>query len=185
MENNNQQQFVQLVVEPEFEITTTEPWRIRRIADGFEPSINLNADGYMQVGLNRRMYGLHRLIAHQFIPNDDPEHKTQTDHINHNRTDNSIINLRWVSPRQNCLNKDQTYFDDIDEESIVVNEYGNYQFEDLYFHDDVFYFFNQLKFKQLHINESKAGYQFVHATDIYGMRHKIYYTKFKRFVDRN
>ncbi|KAA6383869.1 MAG: hypothetical protein EZS28_020603 [Streblomastix strix] len=98
-------------------------------------------------------------MALQFILNDDPEHKTQCDHVSHIKSDNSL-----------------------DEESIVVNEYGNYQFEDLYFHDDVFYFFNGLKFKQLHINQSKGGSHFVHAKDINDKVHKIYYTKFKRFV---
>ncbi|KAA6374595.1 MAG: hypothetical protein EZS28_029878 [Streblomastix strix] len=136
----------------------------------------------MQVHLNQHTYGIHRLVALQFIPNDDPEHKTQTDHRNHNRTDNSIVNLRWVSPRQNCLNKDQAYLDDIDDESIVVNEYGNWQFENLYFHNDIFYFYNGLKFKQLHINETKGGSYFVCAVDINGMRHQICYNKFKRFV---
>ncbi|KAA6385523.1 MAG: hypothetical protein EZS28_018949, partial [Streblomastix strix] len=133
MENINQQQFVRLVVEPEFEITTTQPWRIRRIADGFEPTINQRTDEYMQVGLNGHMYQLHRLVALQFIPNDDPEHKTQVDHVSRIKTDNSIGNLRWVTVSQNNLNKGQihrsianyVYHDDIDEESIVVNEYGN------------------------------------------------------------
>ncbi|KAA6369367.1 MAG: hypothetical protein EZS28_035105 [Streblomastix strix] len=143
MENNNQQQFVQLVVEPEFEITTTQPWRVRRIADGFEPTIGQRDDGYMQVGLNRRIYQLHRLVALQFIPNDDTEQKTQVDHCNHRRSDNSIINLRWVTPSQNCLNKDQTYLDDIDDESSY----------------------------------------FVYTVDINGQRRKIYYNRFKRFVD--
>ncbi|KAA6387875.1 MAG: hypothetical protein EZS28_016600 [Streblomastix strix] len=94
MTENYQQQFVRLVVEPEFEITTTEPWRIRRIADQFMPTINKFPQGYMQVGLNRRMYGIHRLVALQFIPNNDPENKTQVDHITHYRTDNSLANLR-------------------------------------------------------------------------------------------
>ncbi|KAA6386220.1 MAG: hypothetical protein EZS28_018253 [Streblomastix strix] len=102
MENNNQQQFVQLDVEPEFEITTTQPWRIRRIVDGFEPTINQSPEGYMQVGLNSRIYGLHRLVALQFILNDDPEHKTKCDHRSQIRTDNSLGNLRWVTPSQNC-----------------------------------------------------------------------------------
>ncbi|KAA6392807.1 MAG: hypothetical protein EZS28_011667 [Streblomastix strix] len=90
----------------ELEITTTEPWRIRRIADGFEPTL-------------------------QFIHNDDPENKKQVDHISRIKTDNSIGNLRWVTVSQNNLNKDQllhrgdieyVYVDDIDDESIVVNE---------------------------------------------------------------
>ncbi|KAA6367399.1 MAG: hypothetical protein EZS28_037074 [Streblomastix strix] len=125
MENNNQQQFVQLVVEPEFEITTTQPWRIRRIADGFEPTINQRTDGYMQVGLNNRTYSIHRLVALQFIPNDDPENKIQVDHRSQIKTDNSLGNLCWVTVSQNNLNKGQihrnianyVYHDDIDDET--------------------------------------------------------------------
>ncbi|KAA6402063.1 MAG: hypothetical protein EZS28_002411 [Streblomastix strix] len=122
MTDNNQQQFVRLVVELEFEITTTQPWRVRRIADGFMPNINLNVDGYMQLRLGRHVYVLHRLVALQFIPNDDPENKIQTDHVSQIRTDNSIDNLRW------------------------------------------------------------GGLYFVCAAVINGMRHKICYTKFQRFV---
>ncbi|KAA6374401.1 MAG: hypothetical protein EZS28_030071, partial [Streblomastix strix] len=129
MENNNQQQFVQLVVEPEFEITTTQPWRIRRIADGFMPSISRSTDGYMQVSMGKHLYGIHRLVALQFIPNDDPEHKIQVDHVSRIKTDNQLGNLRWVTPSQNNLNKgqyhrnniEQIYVNDIDDESIVVN----------------------------------------------------------------
>ncbi|KAA6375169.1 MAG: hypothetical protein EZS28_029304 [Streblomastix strix] len=190
MENNNQQQFGQLDVEPGFEITTTQPWRIRRIADGFMPTISQAPNGYMITTLNGHTHNIHRLVALQFIPNDDPEHKTQCDHVSRIKTDNSLINLRWVTVSQNNLNREQhrsnieyVYVDDIDDESIVVNEYGNYQFENLYFHDDVFYLFNGLKFKQLHINQAKSGYYFVKIKDINSMRHQISYTKFKKFVD--
>ncbi|KAA6375936.1 MAG: hypothetical protein EZS28_028537 [Streblomastix strix] len=189
MAENNQQQFVQLIVEPEFEIITTQPWRVRRIADGFEPSNSQSPEGYMLTSLNGHTYGIHRLVALQFIPNDDPEHKTQCDHVSRIQTDNSLANLRWVTVSQNNLNREYhrnnieyAYVDDIDDESIVVNEYGNYQFKDLYFHDNVFYFFNGLKFKQLYINETKGGSHFVHAKDTKGKVHRINYNKFKKFV---
>ena len=46
---------------------------------------------------------LHRLIAEVFIPN--PENKPCVDHINGNRMDNRIENLRWVTYSENARNR--------------------------------------------------------------------------------
>lgn len=43
---------------------------------------------------------MHRIVATCFIPNDDPE-KNLVDHINGNRVDYRIDNLRWVDPSEN------------------------------------------------------------------------------------
>ncbi len=47
--------------------------------------------------------GLHRLIAISFIPN--PENKAQVDHIDNNKTNNNIDNLRWAKFEENQRNK--------------------------------------------------------------------------------
>jgi hypothetical protein len=49
----------------------------------------------------------HRLLALQFISNDDPINKIQVDHIDRNKSNNSLDNLRWVTPSQNMRNKDR------------------------------------------------------------------------------
>lgn len=43
---------------------------------------------------------MHRIVAKCFVPNDDPE-KTMVDHINGNRIDYRIENLRWATPSEN------------------------------------------------------------------------------------
>lgn len=60
--------------------------------------------GYLQVNLGRiRNTALvHRLVAKAFIPN--PENKPTVDHINGNRLDNRVENLRWVTQRENVNN---------------------------------------------------------------------------------
>ena len=45
-------------------------------------------------------FAIHRLVALAFISNDDPK-KTLVDHINGNRCDYRIENLRWATPKQN------------------------------------------------------------------------------------
>lgn len=51
------------------------------------------------------MRGVHRLLALAFIPN--PENKPCIDHIDRDRTNNSLDNLRWVSYAENAENQDR------------------------------------------------------------------------------
>lgn len=45
---------------------------------------------------------VHRMVAECFIPN--PENKPQVDHIDTNRLNNCVNNLKWVTQRENNLN---------------------------------------------------------------------------------
>ncbi len=58
-------------------------------------------DGYLQASVKSKLYSLHRL-AWLYIYGTRP--KNQIDHINRNRTDNRISNLRDVTNQQNMCN---------------------------------------------------------------------------------
>ena len=58
--------------------------------------VNLCKDG------NAKMKRVHRLVAEAFIPN--PENKPCIDHINTDRTDNRVENLKWVTKQENSNN---------------------------------------------------------------------------------
>ncbi len=64
-------------------------------------------NGYMSIKLcnhdNSKRVNIHRLVAEHYIPN--PENKPQVDHINRNKCNNDVTNLRWVTNSENALNK--------------------------------------------------------------------------------
>lgn len=59
--------------------------------------------GYLHVLLQSngkiRPTTVHRLVAETFIPN--PENLEQVDHIDNDKTNNTVKNLRWVSRKFN------------------------------------------------------------------------------------
>ena len=47
---------------------------------------------------------MHKLVAQEFI--DNPDNKLEIDHIDNDKRNNSIINIRWASKGENEMNKD-------------------------------------------------------------------------------
>lgn len=89
-----------------FEVSSTG--LIRRIGKDSVLKPGVDAGGYYIIPVHyedgtRKTKRLHRLIAGAFIPN--PEGLPEVDHINRNRTDNTVENLRWVSKSKNQWNK--------------------------------------------------------------------------------
>ena len=55
---------------------------------------------YKKVHLDK-FYPLHRLIAIHFLYNTDPNNKTQVNHKDGNRNNNTVDNLEWCTPSSN------------------------------------------------------------------------------------
>lgn len=80
-------------------------------------------NGYLTVDLYKNNKSekvpIHRLVAETFIPN--PENKLTVDHIDGNRQNNSIDNLRWATYSENNSRFETL---GVRSESIVVTRYA-------------------------------------------------------------
>ena len=69
----------------------------------------VNGQGYLTCCLtndtNKKQKSIcvHRLVALLHVPN--PDNKEQVDHIDRDRLNNNVSNLRWVSNSENSINK--------------------------------------------------------------------------------
>lgn len=58
-----------------------------------------HSGGYLRVGLSRKDYYIHRLVAEAFI--DNPNNKKYINHIDGNKTNNKVENLEWCTANEN------------------------------------------------------------------------------------
>jgi len=96
------------------------------IKTGMKLKPSPNSNGYLQFGLyingkSKRVY-LHRILAITFKPN--PDNKLQVDHIDRNKLNNDLSNLRWVTHLENNQNKERGFSNEL---NISIRKCGNYQ----------------------------------------------------------
>lgn len=108
----------------------------------FLKGTNLHSYIYVNltVGKKRKNRAVHQLVAQAFLPN--PNNYTIVDHINGDRLDNRVENLRWASALENANNKhldktpDKPHFEEVkfsDEEmqSEKWKEYNGFKVSNL------------------------------------------------------
>jgi hypothetical protein len=86
--------------------------------DKDDPDRYVSVTLYLSVG-KRRKEKIHRLIAKAFIPN--PENKSQVNHINGNKKDNSLEIFEWCTPSENVIHSYKTGLQKITRGSESVN----------------------------------------------------------------
>ena len=81
----------------------------------------LNKSGYYRIDISNKHILLHRLIAYAYLGLDIINSKIQIDHINRDRSDNRVCNLRLVTCQQNQFNRTP--------KGYSKTKYGRYQSE--------------------------------------------------------
>ncbi|KAK8845650.1 hypothetical protein M9Y10_020568 [Tritrichomonas musculus] len=188
-------EFVTVIDHEEYEILTTYPHTIRRKDNHYIVNEFSNNNGYICLYMNRTQYQKHRIIAKQFIFN--PNNYNDVDHINHNRSDYRIQNLRWCSRSSNNFNKSSAngvhyeFIENIPIDSIKILFYNirneHYEFEDekyYYYCDenenDIFYAkVNDNLYRVMHINTTTNNRKRISMRDINNKKLSIYVETFK------
>ena len=93
----------------------------------FKPGHCGRNGGYECVGLmkdgKRNRHRVHRLVAEAFIPN--PNNLPMIDHINRNKSDNRVENLRWCNGATNRRNCNYNSFFTIGRETKTLTDWCN------------------------------------------------------------
>ena len=160
-QESNSGEWVECVCDKRYEINLSYPYRIRR-----KDTKQLVREwvgrgrfghGYVHVRLGSKDRLKHRLIALQFIPNDDPINKSCIDHINGIRTDNHLFNLRWVSNSENQKNKSSyrgkpfRFIEEMPTNATPLLNYNEHQLEDIYIDraTQKLYLYNGVRIREL------------------------------------
>ena len=67
---------------------------------------------------------LHHIIVKLFINPDFDPTKSEVDHKDHNRTNNSIENLRWATQAENCCYRDENWNKISENVALMIKKYG-------------------------------------------------------------
>ena len=174
--------------ENDYEIEVEAPHRIRKRSNKRIVSQFVERTGYVCVKLNREKYYYHRILARHFIPN--PANLPCVDHIDRNKTNNSIENLRWVSISDNNRNRTMRPYGNRVYLNTAPNDVTEItSFNDVEYPANKYYFCFENNSVVLRINDhnwqwlnqsQQNGYLKINMRDINGRNHQIYMHKIIR-----
>lgn len=146
---------------------------------------SIDKDGYKVYDFYKKTCGVRKRFLHQFLMEafgePKPDWANCIDHINRNRQDNRLENLRWATYKQNVINSDfdrhkysseskvWKYMTDANKKPVMLIGKDNVerQFESFYKAAEYLYSINQVEgrtFEQIYHNicGNRKGYAYKH-----------------------
>jgi hypothetical protein len=114
-----------ITTHPNYEVSSAG--EVRNTVTGRTLKLCIHNAGYHKVKLcpDRTTYLIHRLVAMYHLEN--PENNPIVDHIDRDRTNNSVENLRWVTQSENLLNKDYLHKEPDETHYIIAIPSGSFR----------------------------------------------------------
>jgi hypothetical protein len=179
------QQYESLKFDPDYEISTTYPYPIRKIS---KPNRNIRehtgSTGYSSLTIGSKYVRKHHLIVLQWLPN--PNNYTAIDHMNRNPKDNHIDNLIWCTNSENSKNRvghkgniKYEYVDELPANTVPINRVKDWIFNILYYNPDeqAFYIKVRNQYRKLHVLGTPTA-RYVAAPDITNKPRSICFNTF-------
>jgi hypothetical protein len=192
-ESNNQEELDYEILKdhPNYIIMKEYPHEVFNRKTGRQVTESLHSDtnGYRHLWIDGRYEYKHRLVANQWIHNDDPINKIHVDHINGIKYDNRIENLRYCTAKENNNNKHTMkrrliiYKDELTDDVMQIHVYGDHQFDDLYYDQEYFWRYNGMKYYRIEYYSNKTGAISIQATTVNNTRVTISLIKFKQLYN--
>ena len=172
--------------ENDYEIEIEAPHSIRRKRDGRMLKLTLNKTlGYVIVSLNGEQYYYHRILAKHFIPN--PENLQEVDHIDRDKKNNALENLRWVTRTENNSNRTVKKYGKREVLDHAPNDITEIRtFNDVEYAENKYFFCFENDRVVMRVNDHKwqwvaqtphNGYLRINMRDINDRYHQIYMHK--------
>ena len=183
-----------------YEILIDHPYTIRNIKTKHELKEHMRSN-YPAVNIQNKHYYKHLLIVKQFLPN--PDGLTSIKHINRDKSDYHLNNLKWSTQSEASLNRSKgkkgnnEFVESIPEDAMEVKEYLKNNFDNYYYSpsSDTFYYFTGNDYRKLNINTDKNNLQYVFmqsndkkSIQVYNIMFKLYHKliskeEYKRIIN--
>ena len=129
-----------LKINPDYEINKNYPYAIRRISTGRVLTPCSSYNQYINVIIGGRTYGLHKVIATQWIEN--PNNLKEVNHKDNDRTNYHLENLEWISHSDNLKRRSKyerrsfEFVESIPENAVHLDEYKGFRYNKYWFDYD-------------------------------------------------